>query len=140
MQRLSRTLPIKFRLERNILMAFLKKLFGTRKPPQRDDGLYYYVRLFNIPNKATPTDEIIELRINRMNDISQDDHGQYFVRKVVSGTRKFKRAELTLYFDAERRQTNFEITGGELATEEDYLAYREQLAKPKDQSSQGEKA
>jgi hypothetical protein len=97
-----------------------KALFGGSS--QRDEGLYFYVRLYNLPNTPTDNDEIVKLRVHPQNDISHTDDGDYFVRKLVVGTKQFKRAEVTLYFDAQKKLKNQEVTGGELVKRADYEA------------------
>lgn len=103
-------------------MGFLRRLFGGAKQ-ETDPGLYYYIRLHNLPNKPSTDDEVVEVRITPNNDLSQDDDGKWFVRKTVVGKRKFKRGELVLHFDTRRQLQDYEITGGELVNAEDYEAY-----------------
>lgn len=106
-------------------MSFWEKarkfLFGSGG--KGDEGLYYYVRLYNVPDRPTPKDEIVKIRINPMNDISQDDEGNHFVRKVIVGNVDFRRGELLLYFDQGRKLTGHEVTGGALVSEKEYEQY-----------------
>jgi hypothetical protein len=105
-------------------MGFLKRLFGGGQPRRTpDEGLYFYVRLYNVPGKPREDDEIVEIRINKMNDISRDDEGNLFVRKDVAGKRKFRRGELLLYFDEKRNVRDHEVSGGELVSPEAYEEY-----------------
>ena len=105
--------------------SFRKMIFGSEE--LKDDGAkYFYVRLYNKPNESTPTDEIVRLRINTNNDLSQDDDGDSYVRKTVVGSKQMKRAELVVYFDSNRSLIHHEITGGELVREADYEVYEQQ--------------
>lgn len=92
-----------------------------------DDGLYFYVRLYNVPNRQSPDDEIVKVRINSKNDISLSESGDYFVRKMIVGNRKFKRAEMTLYFDGRKSLKDSEIDNGELVNKAAYEAYMAQF-------------
>jgi hypothetical protein len=100
-------------------------LFGGRPPASK--GLVFYVRLHKLPNRQSPDDEIIAIRIHPHNDLSLNDDGQYFVRKVAVGPKTFRRAEVMLTFDKGRKLIDSEVDGGELVEEEDYEAYLEQI-------------
>lgn len=96
-------------------MDFLRRLFGG---PTQDEGLYFYVQ-----PKACK--EIVQVRLNAFNDLSLNDEGNgYLVRKQVRGRRCPFPAEITLYFDKQRRLTGREIEQGEWATAEDYTAWQ----------------
>lgn len=101
-------------------MGFLKRLFGGgNRLPEGDRGLYYYVQPKRCP-------EIVQIRIDPYNDLSLTDDGKgYWVRKVASATRCPFQAEITLYFDKQRRMTGSEVENGELVDEDDYNAYIE---------------
>lgn len=101
----------------------IRDMFAGAGSKTSDGGLYYYVRIYKMPHQESPDDEIVKLRINPMNDLSTTDDGQYFVRKVVAGSRTFKRAEVELYFDKQRRLIDYQVDNGDLVEEEDYLAY-----------------
>jgi hypothetical protein len=63
--------------------------------------------------------EVVEVRINLMNDLSQDDGGGYIVRKLVRGQRCPFPAEIALYFNANRQLVRQEIDKGKfLSTQE----------------------
>jgi hypothetical protein len=104
-------------------MEFLKNLFGGLLGGGRsgDSGVYVYIRLDR-------SGEIIRLRINPGNEISRDDNEQLFVRKLVTGSRSFERAEATIYFDSSYRVKNADISGGELSSEKEYRAQQEQAS------------
>jgi hypothetical protein len=111
-------------------MSFLGKLFGNlfgggAAPRPDDAGLYYYI-------KNRRSGEVIRVRINRMNDLSQSDDGAtFFIKKVIVGTRSFDRIEATFTFSggATRELLNTEISGGELVDAEAYAA--DQAAHPR---------
>jgi hypothetical protein len=99
-------------------MNFLKKLFGGGPGGSGDDrGLYFYVR----PKRCG---EIVRVRIDPFSDMSQDDSGGYFVRKIAQATRCPFPAELTLFFDKSRRLTGQDITDGEFVSEADFEAWQ----------------
>lgn len=102
-----------------------KSIFGSDGPGRGDGGLYFYVRLHQIPGKQSPQDEIVEIRVHPHNDLSLNDDGTYFVRKTVVGNKHFRRAELVIHFDKRRGIRDHEISGGELVTARDYDAYVE---------------
>jgi hypothetical protein len=99
-------------------MDFLKKLLGggSRAASGDKDGLYFYV-------KAQQTGEVIRVRLNRSNDLSLNDGGGYFARKIIVGQHSFDRIEAGFFFDSARRFTSAEITGGELVERSDYDDY-----------------
>ena len=103
-----------------------KSIFGEGGPSGgRDGGLYFYVRLYQVPGKTSPQDEIVELRVHPHNDVSLGDDGDYFVRKTIVGNKHFRRAELTVHFNKRRQISDHEISGGELVTAAEYDAYVE---------------
>lgn len=98
-------------------MNFLRKLFGGSSRSGDQDALYIYIR-------SARTGEVIRVRIHRYNDLSQNEEGEgYHVRKVVVGEKSFDRIEAHLNFDAKRRLTGGDVTGGELVDEAAYDAY-----------------
>ena len=86
-------------------MNFLKKLLGSTNASSGDiKGLYYYV-------KPKGCDEVVRVRIDRNNDLSLADDGKnYWVHKVVMGTKCFQRAEIDFYFNGSRQLTSTEIS------------------------------
>jgi len=57
--------------------------------------------------------EIIEGKINMNNDLSLDDEGGYFVRKVLMGSGHcFQQIEVTFKFDASRSLQEKQISRG----------------------------
>lgn len=98
-------------------MNFLKNLFGGGPKSSEDRAVYVYVQ----PKRC---EEILQVRIDTYNDLSVTDDGNgYWVRKLASATRCPFQAEITLYFDKQRRMTGSEVENGELVDEEAYEAY-----------------
>lgn len=103
-------------------MNFLKKLFGgDTSGVERDDrSMYLYVK----PHRC---DDVLRVRIDLHNDLSQRDDGDgYWVRKLASsGNYKCNQVELTLYFDGSRRldTTRTEIQGGQVVERAAYDAW-----------------
>jgi len=98
----------------NILKQ-IANIFGGGQPLTRSDaGLYYYVR-------CERCGEVIKVRINSMNDLSQNDEGDaWFARKTIVGRRCYNRIEAEFVYDAKRQLTRSDIKGGMLVTEEEY--------------------
>lgn len=96
-------------------MNFLKRLFSGGGGTGDDKRSFYaYVR----PKRC---DEIIEVRIDLMNELSQEETGKgYFVRKIVRGARCPFPAELLVRFDQGRRAVGTEIKDGEVVSTEEY--------------------
>ncbi len=90
---------------------------------EKDSGLYFYVRVYQRPRQASPNDEIVKIRVHPTNDISKTDDGQRFVRKTVVGSKTFRRAEATLYLNAQNRLIDHHIENGELAGREEYEVF-----------------
>ncbi|MEO0562471.1 MAG: hypothetical protein AAF125_10170 [Chloroflexota bacterium] len=102
-------------------MNFLKNLFGGGGGAASDGGMYFYIR-------PRGCEEVVQVRINPRNDSSLQDDGTYLIRKTVQGQHRcFNPAELTLTFNSARAITNQEVTGGEMLTEADFVAWQESL-------------
>lgn len=99
-------------------MGFLRRLFGGgQRFGDDNDGMYFYVR-------AHRSDEVIQVRIHRFNDLSLlDDGNGYFTRKIIVGTKSFDRLEAEFLFDRNRKFVSCEVAGGELVERGDYDAY-----------------
>lgn len=104
----------------NIVQRLKKIIAGSNE--QKDNGLYFYIRVYKISGRPSADDEIVQIRINVMNDISSDDE-QRFVRKVVVGPKTFRRAEFLVYLDRNNRPGKQEIENGEFVSKEVYEAY-----------------
>lgn len=100
-------------------MNFFKKLSriltgGTQL--SGDIGLYYYAQCHRCQ-------EVIRVRINPMNDLSQKDDGHgYFARKVVVGQRCYNRVEIEFEYDPNRNLIGNEVSGGKLVDKAAYEA------------------
>ncbi len=106
-------------------MGFLRKLFGGGAPQQQ--AMTFYVR----PKRCN---EIVVVRLNLMNDLSQTDDGAgYFVRKVARAYRCPFEAELHIYFDKDRRVTDLSVENGESVEE---AVYQQWLAEQESSASQ----
>jgi len=87
-------------------MVFLKKLFGGGTASSGSDFYTFDV-------KCDRCGENIEGKINLNNDLSLDDEGGYFVRKVLIGSQHcFQKIEATFTFDASRQLQDKQISGG----------------------------
>lgn len=114
-------------------MNFLRNIFGGggggntgSSGDQR--GFYVYVR----PKMCK---ELVEVRIDTMNDLSGEDHGDgFFVRKTARAIRCPFPVEMTLHFDKNRNFLSGEIENGEFVTSQDYAAWlAEKEAKTEDE-------
>jgi hypothetical protein len=98
-------------------MNIIKRLLGGSAGPAGDNGLYYYL-------KSDQNGQIIRVRINPANDLSQLDEGSgYYVRKVVVGSPSYVRMELELTLDRERKVVDAQVKGGKLVDEAAYEEY-----------------
>ncbi len=109
-------------------MNFLKNLFGGGNGQSGEvDGRSFY--LYVQPNRC---DDVIRVRVDLNNDLSQNDDGSgYWVRKMVSsGNYKCAQVEVNLYFDNGRRLQEKETQGGQVVTREDYDRWQETQQTP----------
>lgn len=104
-----------------MLKGLQRFLSGNNRNNQKAE--YHYVQIYRAPNRPSENDEIVEIRVDLANDLSLDDDGGYFSRKVVVGPKSFKQAELLLYYDMGRMLRNAEVANGKVATRADYEAY-----------------
>lgn len=104
-------------------MGIWKQLRNLLGGEAKDDGIYLYVRLYKVPGRPSPDDEIVQIRLNPRNDISTNDDGERYVRKIAVGSKTFRRAEIVVYFDTNHRPQRSEIDNGELVGKKDYDAY-----------------
>lgn len=101
-------------------MDFLKRLFGgggTSPANQGDGGTYAYVKL----NRSG---EVVRLRFMRGYDISQNDEGRHFSRKMIVGSKTFERVTGTFYFDKHYAIEEADLEGGILVDEAAYNTYQ----------------
>jgi hypothetical protein len=91
-------------------MGILKSLSSWLSGPAYEKPLYY----FSV--KCNRCGEVIQGRVDLHNDISLNDDGNgYHCTKVLIGEASnlcFNKIQVILDFDAKRRVTNREITGG----------------------------
>lgn len=99
-------------------MNFLKNLFGGKANTGDNRGTFFYVK----PHRC---DDILRVRIDTYNDLSQRDEGDgFWVRKLASsGNYKCNQVEITLYFDSSKRLEDQEISGGTFVDEAAYDAW-----------------
>lgn len=102
------------------LLQFLGRLFGggaaASSGSTGDVGIYYYIR-------CDRCGEVIQVRINPHNDLSQNDDGSgFFVRKTIVGNRCYSRIEAELLYDRNRNLADSVIGGGTLTDREAYEA------------------
>ncbi|MBI5929143.1 MAG: hypothetical protein HY862_07540 [Chloroflexi bacterium] len=107
-------------------MGFLRNIQSLFRGGAKgqDGGVYLYVKVHKVPNRPSPEDEIVQLRLNPYSDVSEDDDGNFFAKKTVVGPRSFRRAEITVFFDNKRNIRGHEVSGGEVTTEEDFNRYQ----------------
>jgi len=87
-------------------MRFLKKLLGGERTSSGADFHTFSVR-------CDRCGETIEGKVNMNNDLSLDDEGGYYVRKVLmGGGRCFQQVEVILKFDASRKLLDTQVSGG----------------------------
>ena len=102
-------------------MSFLKKIASALSPKGGVDGegLWVYVR-------CDKCGEAIKTRVDLSHDLTPNYSdggrvGEYVVRKVLIGSQRcFEPIEVKLTFDAQRRPTSQEVTGGQVTSKEDY--------------------
>jgi hypothetical protein len=105
-------------------MQFLKNLFGgggggglASTPSGDSDGLYMYVQ-------ATGCDEVVRVRINLRNDLSETDDGKgYWVHKLARGQKCPRNIDITVHFSQSRNIVDREIDGGKYVDEATYRAW-----------------
>ncbi len=109
-------------------MGFLKKLGALFSQPSGDSrSLWLYV-------KCDKCGEILKGRVDLHNDLSiqyaESGGGtSYFCRKVYVGSNRcYRPIEVELTFDKNKRLMNEDITGGEIVSEEEFLAANPEAA------------
>lgn len=107
-------------------MSFFSKLFGALRGgasrPADDAGrsaFWIYVR-------CSACGEAVRVRVNREHDLSAEfDEGSdaptgYRVHKEIVGRNCFRRIQVDMTFDQQRRVVNQQIRGGTFLTREEY--------------------
>ena len=111
-------------------MGFLRRLFGSGGPASgRDRGAYVYLRCNGRPRQ--PCGEPIRVRINLAHDLEEEyESGDadrvvgYTLHKEVLGTRCQNLMQLTIHYDASRREVEREADGATLISAEEYERLR----------------
>ncbi len=102
-------------------MNFLKNLFGGGGigGSSGDRGLYFYVQ----PKRC---EEIVEIRIDPMNELSTRDEGDgYISRKMVSAIRCPFQAELIVTFDKNRKIVDTKAENGQVVDKDAFVSWQE---------------
>jgi hypothetical protein len=103
------------------MMEFLRRMFGgggsTR--PKVDDR---YMALYVQPKRCP---EVVMVRIDRYNDLSEQDEGGYFVRKLARGERCPFGAEVLVTFGKNRQPVEVTVIDGQEVDEAAYVAWRQ---------------
>jgi hypothetical protein len=89
-------------------LDFLSRLFsgGGSAPSGADGGVYIRIR-------CDACGEVIQARISPTSELSQDDDGGYYVRKVLVGRQCFRSIEVKLrYSDLGKHEIGREVIGG----------------------------
>ena len=87
-------------------MGFLKKLFGGGKSSSGSD---FYI--FSVT--CDRCGETIPGKVNLNNDLSLDDQGGYYVRKVLMGSGHcFQQIQMEFWFSSTKEVTDKQIEGG----------------------------
>ena len=99
-------------------MSFFKRIVsslvgGGSASSGGDKGFFVYIRI-------TRSGEVVRLRLRPGYDISQDDHGQPFTRKLIVGQRSFDRCEAVIYFDKSYQVINSDLEGGEIVSQAEW--------------------
>jgi len=93
-----------------------KDAFSGGGRPLEDDGIYLYVRLDR-------GGEVVRLRLNPQHELVPNyDEGGYSTHKSIVGPRTFQRAEATFQFNPQRELIAWDISDGEIASEDDWQA------------------
>lgn len=100
-------------------MGFLKRLFGLGEPKAYVDtqGIYFHVKCDNCGSR-------VRVRADKQHDLN-NDNGGYVWHKTIVDSRCFRRMQAVIYLDRSYNVTNYELTGGQLLSEEAYLAEEE---------------
>lgn len=96
------------------MVGFLKNLFAPRPMSNR------YITLYIQPKACK---EVLEVRIDTMNEPSLQDDGTYYVRKLARGQRCPFGVEVEMTFAKNRAITQKIIINGEETTQEAYQAF-----------------
>jgi hypothetical protein len=88
-------------------LGFISRLFGGGGGARSADG-GVYIRV-----RCDACGEVIQARINPTSELSQQDEGGYYVRKVLVGRQCFRAIEVELHYsDLGRTEISREVKGG----------------------------
>lgn len=96
------------------MLKFLQGLFAPQ--PMKDRYITLYI-------KPKACGEVLKVRVDSMNELSQQDDGTYYVRKLARGERCPFVVELELVFSPKRALLKKTIQNGEETTREAYEAF-----------------
>ncbi|MDX2003977.1 MAG: hypothetical protein SFU83_01755 [Meiothermus sp.] len=71
-------------------------------------------RAFLLRIRTSRHGDIVELRLNKGNEIGSSDEGGYYVRKAIVSSQNLDRATLEIWFDNGYRPKRKVVEGGEL--------------------------
>jgi hypothetical protein len=101
------------------LIGKLRRLFAMPSTPQASgdpNGLWFYVRC-----KRCGT--VVRVRVHRYNDLNREEGpGVFLLHKEVMDSKCFQRMDAELWFDANYSIVEASISGGTLASTEEYEA------------------
>src|SRR6185436_11649680 len=106
-------------------MDFLKKILGISGgalSSSGDRGIYFYVQPKHCKVMA-------RVRIDPYNDVSEDDGGNYFVRKDVRVMNCPFPVELRVHFDRNRKVVETIVEDGEIVTKAQFEEWEASQAK-----------
>lgn len=93
------------------MMGWLERLFGRGGSRSHDGGLYSSVQ-------CNACGEVIRCRVNPTAELSLDEDGTYFVRKVLVGQQCFRSIEVRLrYADVNGSLVSRDARGGTFVKE-----------------------
>lgn len=97
-------------------MGFLKRLFGLGEPKAYVDtqGIYFHVKCDNCGSR-------VRVRADKQHDLN-NDNGGYVWHKTIVDSRCFRRIQAVIYLDHSYTITSYDLAGGQLMSEADYLA------------------
>ncbi len=103
-------------------MNLFKRLTRAFSSVPEDPGVYFFLRCARCA-------EVIQVRINPMNDLSVQYSDEtntrsdtFFIHKMIVGRRCYNRIEADFTFDKNRNLAEKTVTGGTFVTKEDFEA------------------
>ncbi len=102
-------------------MGFFKKISQAFSGARQSDPEVYMIYV-----RCAHCGETLKSRVNLMNDLSLrygegNEGNSYYCRKILSGaSRCFRKIEVNLTFDVNRKLIDRQISGGEFISAEDF--------------------